>query len=459
GTIPRFASDGSLANLPRSTSFSPNWTRWSRQSDTSYAVLEHKFSEDWSFKAIANHSEGDSMSLRTYATGYANPATGAGLKLLAGVGVSWERRDSLDLYTTGKFSLFGRDHDLVIGANGVRTKAVTPTLTSVASWSYDIPDIRSWDGSAPAPTYSRTGAKRIAITEQSGAFASARWRVTEPLSVITGVRVSTWETKTDAYNAAGTYTATTGAYKVKDEVTPYVGLVYDVSEALSLYASYTDIFKPQNYKDKDNNLLSPVSGSNTEVGVKAELLDKRLAMSFAVFEAKQDNYAVRDASQPEGSLPDGSSAYIGVNGTKSKGFEFDVAGQLAQGWTLNAGYTNIRITRHPNDLIYANLPRHSVQLSTSYRLPGDWNRLTVGGGVNWQSEVVGFGIPHPLLGAVTAVQPSYALVQLNANWRLNERFSLNVSVRNLLDKAYWANLDYPNYGDPRSVLLSVRGRF
>ncbi|OWQ86176.1 TonB-dependent siderophore receptor [Roseateles aquatilis] len=459
GTIPRFASDGSLANLPRSTSFSPSWTRWSRQSGTAYASLDHKLGEDWSLKVIANHSEGDSFSLRTYASGYANPTTGAGLKLLAAVGKSWERRDSLDVYASGTVSLFGRAHDLVIGANGVKTRTTTPTLSAISGWSYTIPDIRTWDGSAPAPTFSPTGAKRIATTEQSGVFATARWRVTEPLSVITGARVSNWKTGTDAYNTAGNFTATTGAYKVTDEVSPYVGFVYDLAESVSLYASYTDLFKPQNNKDKDNNLLAPIRGSNTEVGLKGDLFDKRLALSFAVFEAKQDNYAVRDSSQLEGSLPDGSSAYIGVNGTKTKGFEFDAAGQIAPGWTLNAGYANTRITRHPSDLIYANLPRHTLQLNTSYRMGGAWERLTVGGGLNWQSKVTGYGIAHPTLGTVTVDQGAYVLVNLHANYQLNDHFSLGVSVRNALDKTYWANLDYPNYGDPRSVMVSLRGRF
>lgn len=459
GTIPRFASDGSLANLPVSTSFSPSWTRWSRQSGTTYASLEQRLGDDWSLKVIANHSEGDSFSLRTYASGYANPTTGAGLKLLAAVGKSWERRDSLDIYASGTVSLFGRAHDLVIGANGVKTRTTTPTLTSVAGWSYNIPDIRTWDGTAPAPTFSATGAKRIATTEQSGVFATARWRLADPLSLVTGARVSTWKTGTDAYNTTGAFTGTSGAYKVSNEVSPYVGVVYDLAESLSVYASYTDLFKPQNNKDKDNNLLAPVRGSNTEIGLKGDLFDKRLALSFAVFEAKQDNYAVRDSTQPDGSLPDGSSAYIGVNDTKTKGFELDAAGQILPGWTLNAGYANTRITRHPSDLIYANLPRHTLQLSTSYRLGGAWDRLTLGGGLNWQSKVTGFGIAHPLLGTVTVQQEAYALLNLNANYQLNDHFSLGLSMRNALNKTYWANLDYPNYGDPRSVLLSLRGRF
>lgn len=459
GTIPRFASDGSLADLPRETSFSPPWTRWSRQNGTFYAQLEQKLGDDWTLKAIANHSEGNTFSLRTYASGYPDPTTGAGLKLLAAVGKSWEKRDSLDLYASGTLDLFGRKHDLVIGANAVKTTTTTPTLTSVASWSYNIPDIRNWDGNAPAPTFSATGAKRVAETEQGGVFAMGRWKVLEPLSLITGARLSYWKTGTDAFNTAGNFTARTGAYKVTDEVSPYVGIVYDINDAVSLYASYTDLFKPQNYKDKNDNLLSPVRGSNTEFGLKGEFLDKRLAVSAAVFEAKQDNYAVRDSSVPEGTLPDGGSAYIGVNGTKTKGFELDVAGQLAPGWTVNAGYANTRITRNALDLIYANLPRHTVQLSTSYRLRGAWERLTVGAGVNAQSSVAGYGIPHPTLGTVTVTQGSYVLLNLHANYQLNDHFSLGLSVRNALDKTYWANLDYPNYGDPRSVMLSVRGRF
>uniref|UniRef100_UPI0024792E82 ABC transporter ATP-binding protein n=1 Tax=Variovorax paradoxus TaxID=34073 RepID=UPI0024792E82 len=32
-------------------------------------------------------------------------------------------------------------------------------------------------------------------------------------------------------------------------LTPYAGLVYDLGEHYSAYASYTDIFQPQNYRD------------------------------------------------------------------------------------------------------------------------------------------------------------------------------------------------------------------
>jgi len=32
-------------------------------------------------------------------------------------------------------------------------------------------------------------------------------------------------------------------------------------------------------------------------------------------------------------------------------------------------------------------------------------------------------------------------------------------VRNALDKTYWANLDYNNYGEPRFVSVSLRWKY
>ncbi len=87
-----------------------------------------------------------------------------------------ETQDTVDAYLSGKFELGGRKHDLVVGMSSTRTATRTDGYTSVAGWSYVIPNIYTWDGNAPAPTYSKTGAWRTQITQQTGLFASARWR-------------------------------------------------------------------------------------------------------------------------------------------------------------------------------------------------------------------------------------------------------------------------------------------
>ena len=109
--------------------------------------------------------------------------------------------------------------------------------------------------------------------------------------------------------------------------------------------------------------------------------------------------------------------------------------------------------------IYTNLPEDFLQLNTTVQLSGALERLSLGGGFSWQSRVRGYNIPYPLGGTVTVNQPAYMLVNLNANYRISDNWMATLSVRNALDKTYWANLDYNNYGEPRFVSASLRWKF
>lgn len=468
GTVPFFGSDGRFVHLPRSTSVAPKWSYWKRETSTVFANLEQRFGDNWLLKLNTAYTRGNVQNVRVYGTGAPDPTTGAGIFLRTSAGDSEDTRRNVDAYLTGTFPLFGREHDLTIGGQWADLEGTTNTiaLRYPTDWArcgtercYYIPDIRSWDGDISEVTYTRTGARRVARTRQSGIYVATRLQLADPLSLIAGARLSRWETLTRGYNAAGAYTATTGAYKVTDEVTPYVGLVYAFTPNVSAYASYTEIFNPQNFKDINENLLAPVQGSNLEAGIKSQWFDGRLTANAAVFEAKQDNYAMRDMRVPDGSLSDGTSAYIGVNGTKARGWEVDVNGEILPGWTVNAGFTHVKVTRAATDQLYANPPEDLLQLNTQVQLRGALERLSLGAGVQWQSKVAGFNIVYPLGGTVTVYQPAYALVQFNANYRLSDNWTATLSVRNALDKTYWANLDYNNYGEPRFVAATLRWTF
>jgi outer membrane receptor for ferric coprogen and ferric-rhodotorulic acid len=467
GTLPRFAFDGSLLELPREKSFSTNWTEWDRESGTAFITLDQKLGDNWLFRAAYNRTEGDSFSLRVYATGlgtrnfFADRNTGAGLRLLAGIGETADVRDNLDLYTTGKIEFFGRQHDVVLGWNMNNLEATSPTYQSITGgayfWQYVIADYRTFDGNAPRPALIKTGAKQIATTDQSGFYASLRYRAIDPLSVIVGARLSRWETKTNVYDTSGVYNRTTGAYEITHEVTPYVGAVYDIGKVWSAYASYTDVFRPQNNKNRNGDLLSPVLGTNIEGGLKAEFFAKRFQVSIGVFETKQDNYAVRDGTLK---IPDGTAdAYIGVDGTKSNGVELELSGYITPGWTANLGYSNINTRRHALDLTYANVPEHLIQFSTNYRFRGAWKRLSLGTSVNWQGKATGYGIDHPILGTATVEQSSFALVNIFTSYRFTDRLALSANIRNTLDHQYWATLDYANYGEPRNFTISLSWKY
>jgi outer membrane receptor for ferric coprogen and ferric-rhodotorulic acid len=463
GTIPWFASDGSEANLPRTINFSTDWTYWKRESGTAFINLDQKLGENWNFRGSYNRTEGETQRLAVYALGNPNLATGGGINLLAGANDSTDIRDNIDLYLSGKFTAFDREHDAVLGwnLNNYESDANTVTVTDLRSnpWGSIIPDYRTYNGVAPVAIVTKTGASRITHTKQDGVYGMTRLRVTDPLSVILGARLSNWETYVDNYNTSNAFINTTGRAETTSELTPYVGFVYELTKHVSLYASYTETFKPQTQKDKNFDIISPALGTNAEVGFKADLIKDRLEANVAVFETKQDNFAIVDASQPPNSLPDGTTPYIGVDGTESRGVEVEFNATLTTDWVASIGYSNINTRRNPVDLTYANVPEHIVHFTTNYRLPGDWNRLSIGGGVNWQGEQTGVVTTHPTANPAAVSQDSFFLVNLFTTYRFTDHFTGTVSVRNLFDKTYWATLDYPNYGEPRSFQVTLRWNY
>ena len=120
------------------------------------------------------------------------------------------------------------------------------------------------------------------------------------------------------------------------------------------------------------------------------------------------------------------------------------------------GYTFNDTSRHADDPIWTNLPEHLVQLSTHYQFPGAWRRLAVGGGLTWQSKIEGtLALPS---GDVTTSQDAYALVNFHLNYEVNEHLSFTVSAKNAFNEIYYANLDYPNFGEPRNLIFTLKWR-
>ena len=101
-----------------------------------------------------------------------------------------------------------------------------------------------------------------------------------------------------------------------------------------------------------------------------------------------------------------------------------------------------------------------LKLFTRYALPGDWNRLSVGGGLIWQSGSLQTRA-NPATGAQERVgQPSYAVVDLMARYDISKALAAQLNIYNLSDKKYytdtWATF---TYGEPRRILLTLYYRF
>ncbi|UOD31250.1 TonB-dependent siderophore receptor [Massilia violaceinigra] len=455
--------DGTPLALPRETYLGADWNRWNRYNTQAFTELEHRFDNDWSVKVNAAYTQLHLKENGFKQTYMVRPAreTNPYLMSIETAQYTGAASDQLNIGATanGPFTAFGRKHTLVLGAEGTRNK-------SVDSWGQGslyptMVDIRSFDPSSTYPERDvpMTARKNTPSTiSQKAAFATASLSVTDPLTLLLGARVSWWESESPAAPASN--------YAVNREVTPFAGLVYAFNKQISAYASYTEIFTPQNIKGANGAILDPIRGEDVEAGLKGEFLGGRLNASAGVFRINNVGKGIEDSGSVNPCLPYFTTGYCRIAGgkTQSEGWEMEVSGQLMTGWQVMAGYTNTR-TRYLADSNASNVgqplrsidPRHLVDLFTSYKPGGALQGLTVGGGAQIQSEA------SVKAGAITSRQGGYAVYNAMLSYQIGKLYSVQANVNNLFDKTYYKKFGPTGiayyYGDPRSVSVSLRANF
>lgn len=472
--IPLYDSTGARIDLPRSTTVAPTWTYWNKRYNNSFVYLDHAFDNGWKTKLAYSHNKnsGDALLSGNGSTiprlvTVINP-DGSGWSVRPNMAANGYRyQDNAEVNANGPFSLFGRTHQLSVGISGTRSADTAHTLDFDSPQDYNVPNIYNWDGSMPAPKVVWTGAKTRTVTQQFGYFGSARFHVADPLHVIVGGRLSNYKTYRENYNTSGVLASTNGRLDYSNQLIPFVGVTYAINPDYTAYASYSEIFKPQNYRDKNNNFLDPITGKNIELGLKAELLDKRLNFNVAVFEAKQDNLAVLDDSVPLNSLPDGGQAYKSTGkGNRSRGVELETTGFLSRNWQVFAAYSNTRTTNGSGEAINTHIPRQMFKLGTSYQFSGALSGLSAASTVHWHDKremwTVGAGsagLSLPGVGVLdTPPHGSYTTVGVHLGYRFNSYWQATLNINNLFDKQYYDNYVpfRAKYGPPRNAQLALR---
>ena len=481
GTVPYWNADGSVAHLPHGLNLTAPWTSWNMVERRISASVEHRISSDWRLRATLTRADSEQDGYLWYGgRGYPR-ADGTGMSAWLGRFPVEDANTAFDVNVDGKFSAWGRRHDLVFGLTGhKRANEVTATAPYAIPPGYAntdayaaIPDWRTWRGQVPMfGADKRPWLASANDVEQKAVYAATRLHVAEPLKLVLGARYSQYENATRRYSSnTGALTGTSG-YDNDGIVTPYAGLLWDFAPQWTAYASYTDIFQPQNYRDKNNQTLDPVVGDTVELGVKAELLDKRLNFSAALFRSKKDNLAEVDDSVPQNSLPDGGQAYRSSGkGNVIDGFEIEASGLITRQWNVFAGYSHTRSRNAKGEAINTTVPRNLLRAFSSYRF-GQGLRWTVGGGLNLRSSIWSTaakptgafnanGSPVTARGGVIR-QPAVWTASLMASYRFTEQLTLSLNVDNALDKKYYNRVGFYNgvyAADPRTARLTLRAQF
>ncbi|HTO66751.1 MAG TPA: TonB-dependent receptor [Bradyrhizobium sp.] len=285
-----------------------------------------------------------------------------------------------------------------------------------------------------------------------------------------------FSTNSDA-EALGPYDPATGIgfLRAHDQAfSPRLGASIQPVPWLTFYANYTKSFGVTNALPvPGQSLFPPEEATQKEVGVKAELIDKRLTATFAVYDIVKTNVVAALGGTPF-STP--------VGQVESKGVELDVTGRINDNWSIIASYAydDARIVNgqgpSAQDIVNGTLfpptnvvnesgnrlqdvPYNAGSIWAKYDADGRWRGLSLGAGVVAVGDRQGDNQNSFIL-------PAYARVDAMIQYQfapppetLFKRITLQLNVKNVFDTVYYQNSStrlsiFP--GAPRTFLASIR---
>ncbi|WP_299215027.1 TonB-dependent receptor [uncultured Aquimarina sp.] len=248
---------------------------------------------------------------------------------------------------------------------------------------------------------------------------------------------------------------------------PRIGLTYEATDAISVYASYVEGFQPQSntvtlspatetffWADSPAS-FDPLESNNIEFGGKGEFLGGKLTVNAAVYQITQKNLLQQD--------PNDESVLTERGEQRSRGFEWDLNGYVLPNLQLSASYAFIDAEIIEDDdptLIGERIggaPEHSVNFWGRYDfMSGVLKNIGVGLGMVYRGDRLSWYGDRIVL-------PSYTVFDAALYYRpTGIDMQIALKLNNLFDETYWngalnATRVFP--GAPRNVLLTTTYKF
>ncbi|MEG0675658.1 MAG: TonB-dependent siderophore receptor [Comamonas sp.] len=243
-----------------------------------------------------------------------------------------------------------------------------------------------------------------------------------------------------------------------------LGVVYKPAANGSIYANIGTASRPggstlgngnEDLTTTTDALLSlkPEKTKSIELGTKWDLLDKKLNLTAAIFRNEVTNVRITDAT----------GTYMGGNKTVN-GLELGFTGQILSNLSVFGGYTfmdseqkNMGIGNIANGQRFANTPKHSFSLWTSYK---PMAKLTLGLGIYAQSSVnAAYAVSTVDGGIVTKGANGYARYDAMMAYQIDKNLAFQLNVYNLGNKTYYSGVRSPHYATMaagRSAVASLK---
>jgi len=242
---------------------------------------------------------------------------------------------------------------------------------------------------------------------------------------------------------------------------PRVGITYQVTQPLSLYASWSRSFSPTLAAQFGPNgqPFSPEKGEQYEVGARTSELHGRLTSSLSLYHIRSSNLLITNPGNPLASIQLGE--------VQSKGIELDTSGRILPGWNVTFAYAYNQTTIasdavYPIGNILQNAPRHSGSIWTVYEVQhGALRGLSFGGGVQARS----YRYVDP---SDDVILPGYGRLDATASYVFGpshneeKRYRIAVNIQNLGNRLYYISGNTPLNifpGSPINALMQFQLRY
>ena len=311
------------------------------------------------------------------------------------------------------------------------------TLLAGAAWmkdkmryrSYNLANWTDWSSVVGDPTMQSGGAIiSTAFFVQDEITLDPRWRLQ------LGLRYDNFS-KEDGYSYVGS------VRKSYDEKrfsawSPKVAVSYEPKKDILVFASFGKSFNPPSiYKlyrragDKmssvqANPLLTPETSTTYEVGIKQKI-DKNTSYGLTLFRvATDDKISLATLG--------GVRAYYNMDSSRTKGVEFEIKHRLNRDWRTYLNYTfesgeitSAGVTEHDWDI-----PKHMLSFGIDYT-KGNFNGVL-------DAQYVGARQSVDSVTGEYGSEDSFFLTNLYFNYNVNENLKLQLAVRNLFDRHFYA---------------------
>jgi catecholate siderophore receptor len=429
------------------------------------AILETELSDTFTGKFKLAHSKHDKLYQNLYAASYTAGQTPDQVTMDGYVDTTKRESTTLSADITGEVQTGGILHNLLVGVEYISINNDNNRYNTDVNGDdqFNVAIARNLGISENSflgnvSSIALDGTNSIALTNsyttdsQDEAYADVsvfslylqdQIALTDALDLVLGLRYNKFEFDVrDVENDDD-------VVDTDSEVSPRVGLIFEATENMSLYAAYSESMTARNdeqYADikGDDALTDANTFENLEAGINLKLSD-RISLNAAVFQLT--------ALKPDWMSADETI----MRESEVTGFELQVVGSLMDGLYTTASYASLDAETNLSGTIVPSqeAPENMFSIWNNYLVN---DRFSINLGVIYQdSSIIDHDDSSP-----RAFLSDYTRVDAGAAYALTENTRLQVRVENLFDEVYFPNAHdthQATVGAPVNAMFSITSSF